>query len=279
MVPVVAPPAVGPVPVVVVGLRQFANQQGGAEGEGPGHERARGKAGAACRGRRVRDGVDGARVVGRGIEGAGPGRRDEDAVGAARHDLRPAADQVARGIGPRPLALHGRQHIAILVDDRAAELRRPGHVRRHPPDDRGKVGQEGEHARVPVAFGEFVLKLGAGEIRGILEDPARRAYLVGIGGGRQHLLQQRVGVERNGRDQRVERRRIAIAVAADALLAADRCPQAFGGAGIEHGLGPDGGSDPAAEQGGKGQGGDESAQLWTGPSCPRVSSPGLVAGH
>ena len=159
--------------------------------------------------------------------GGGGGRRDEglrrvvdrhvDLFGIGRGDAdRPVVDldhlgrvglEVAGGGGLRPHPLRRVEQAVGLGDHRVAQPLGPVEIGRHHPQHRREAAGEDLHARIPG--------LGLGGLGAVLVRHALRAvekavglgHVERIGRGDEDLGQQRVGIERDRGDQRVEIRR------------------------------------------------------------------------
>ncbi len=147
------------------------------------------------------------RLVGRHVDDLRIRRLDHD-VG-----LRPfllhldllllVALQISGGLGLRAQVLHGVHHLRLLREERVAQLLRPGEVLVHPVQHLGEGGQRLD-ALVPRLVLQRILERRALQ-PGVLLAPARGLDdLERIRRRHQHLRQQRIGVERDRGQHRVE---------------------------------------------------------------------------
>ncbi len=100
-------------------------------------------------------------------------------------------------------ALHRIHHVVLLREKCIAKVGGPLDVFRQELDNIGQ-GSQSLDARVPV-----LLLYGIGQLflihALVLGQPLLQLNdLEGIGGGHQHLAEQRIGIERDRRDQRIE---------------------------------------------------------------------------
>ena len=103
-------------------------------------------------------------------------------------------------LSPRTHALDGVGDILRLVDERIAEIGRPIEIIVHLLDDFGKARERlhGRIPRLPVEAGVILL----GDSSLVLVKPALCLHNIdGVGGCRKRLRQQRVRIERDGRDE------------------------------------------------------------------------------
>ena len=174
---------------------------------------------------RVRPGAEyDAGVVDRYVDALGIGRRDDDDLGRRRHHARAlrlhhlhilrdrhgllrAAGQRARRLRPPAQNLHGVEHILLLLEDGVAQLLRPFELVVHHLQH-VREGHERLHRGVPaLRLQRLRQRLALQRCALGLSEPARRLDdLDRIGGRHQHLRQQLVGEERDGREKLLELR-------------------------------------------------------------------------
>jgi len=143
--------------------------------------------------------VDHLRVVLRHVDDFGAGRQDLHRVVVDDHLLLGGGLEVAGVDGLLPQPLDGIHHILLLIEERRPQRLRPVDVLSQHRQHRGVVGHR-LHRRVPrLDVDELVARLRM-----------RRQPLLGLNHvqrvrrGRQHLRQQRVGIQGDGGEQLVE---------------------------------------------------------------------------
>ncbi len=119
------------------------------------------------------------------------------AVLVGDHLDRVVADQVSLGGGALAQPLHRVVHRTGLFQEGLPQICRPPHVTRHHGQHIGNQDQ-GLDARVPSAVRHRVGHLGQGK-PGIRAGPLMSGqHLGGVGGGQQHIAQERIRVEGDG---------------------------------------------------------------------------------
>ena len=111
--------------------------------------------------------------------------------------------EVARILRLPAHPLHGVHHVGLLREEGVAEIGRPLDVVGEPLHDVGKRGQALD-ARVPVLLLDGVHQRLVLEVR-VLRQPLLELHdLERIRGRREHLREERIRIESDGRDQRIE---------------------------------------------------------------------------
>ena len=199
---------VAAVPVAAAAPREAADGEPDAEGEHAGRDdrtgRIRVHAGVVV-GRRRDEGrpVHDRRVVLRNVDHLRIRGHDLDDLLLLHDRLLRRRLEGARLVGALAHALHGRHHLGLLAEERVAEILRPVEVLGHPAQQVGKVSEPG-HARIPGLLRESVFQGLALQARIRLAPAIGLNQLERIGCGDQHLRDERIRVERDRRDQRVE---------------------------------------------------------------------------
>ena len=110
----------------------------------------------------------------------------------------------AEGLGLRAQTLDAVEHPFSVRRERFAETPRPGDVVRHVVDHLRKQGEDDE-ARLEAGLLGGILQRRARQL-GVPDEPSAQLLdLRRVARAQQHLSEQLIGVERNGREQLVER--------------------------------------------------------------------------
>ena len=124
--------------------------------------------------------------------------------------------QVSGVFGLLAHALHGIHHIVLLREERVSQVGRPLDVLGQQLDDI-RQGRQSLDAGVPILLLHGVGQRLVFEVLVLGQPLLQLNDLQWIGGGHQHLAEQRIGVERDRRHQRIELvgRNLALAACAD----------------------------------------------------------------
>ncbi len=142
-------------------------------------------------------------IVGRNINHSGIGGLNVDVRTLIGDNLLRRVLQIAGSLGFAAHDLNGVHHILLLVVVGVAERRGPGKILVHVSQDRGKCGERLD-AWIPGLLVDgltevITLQIGIG-----LHPAIGLDHFIGESGGRQYLRDQRIGIERYGRNQALQ---------------------------------------------------------------------------
>ncbi len=147
--------------------------------------------------------VDDERVVSRNVDDLGDRRLDQDGAVIVDHALLRRVRQGASGLGALAQILHGLHYPILIGHERFAQAPRPVEARIHHVEHLGKRGQR-EHAGIPSLPHEGVVERAAGEPRVFAHEAGRLHDVQREGRRHEHLREELVRIQRDGREQRVE---------------------------------------------------------------------------
>ena len=147
--------------------------------------------------------VNHGRVVRGNINDVGLGRLDDDRLPLRHHVLLGRGLQVTGLLRLAPQTLDRFNHIALLRQEGVADLLRPVELVAHHVEHVGKPDQ-GLHARIP-GLTRSLVHCGFASLVSVRFGPARSLnHFKRIGRRHQDLTEQRIGIERDGRQQRIK---------------------------------------------------------------------------